>query len=201
MTSEKPSIDKLIASAKEDASHLDELFRWYRPYLKLRALADARVRRLGTKLDGSDIAQDALHRAHQGFERFEGTSEPQLTAWLQSILSSAIKDVTRAFYGPTRDVTREKSWQDQGESASLAFDGPLAEGSSAGTRLLKGESALILAKAIASLPNDQADAIRLKYLESMQLKQVAELLGKSEAAVAGLLRRGAENLRKRLGGE
>ena len=43
--------------------------------------------------------------------------------------------------------------------------------------------------AIAELKEDQREAIRLKYIENMPSKQIAEALGKSDAAVRVMLTR------------
>jgi RNA polymerase sigma factor (sigma-70 family) len=52
---------------------------------------------------------------------------------------------------------------------------------------------------VERLPESQATAIRLHYLEGMKLSEVAEQLGKSSGAVAGLLHRGMKTLRGQLG--
>ena len=199
MRHEKPQIDLILSKSKNgDPSQLEELFSWYRPYLRLRALTDPRIKRLGTKLDGSDIAQEALRKAYLGFEKFEGHTEPQLTSWFHTILQHTIEDAVRAFYGPMRDVTREQPLNAATESASFVFNGPTADGSSAHTRLVRDESALILARTIDELPGAQAEAIRLRHIERKPLKEIAKQMEKTEPAIAGLLKRGATKLRDAL---
>ncbi|MEO1615783.1 MAG: sigma-70 family RNA polymerase sigma factor, partial [Planctomycetota bacterium] len=61
-----------------------------------------------------------------------------------------------------------------------------------------GESVVQISDAIARLPESQADAVRLHYLEGMKLSEVAAELEKSTGAVAGLLHRGMKALRKQL---
>jgi outer membrane protein assembly factor BamB/tRNA A-37 threonylcarbamoyl transferase component Bud32 len=51
---------------------------------------------------------------------------------------------------------------------------------------------------LAALPENQARAVELHYLKSCPVAIVAEELGCSKAAVAGLLHRGLQNLRDRL---
>lgn len=58
-----------------------------------------------------------------------------------------------------------------------------------------------LHEAIRELPSDQGAAIYLRYFEGYKVLEVAELLGKSEAAVAMDLSRARVRLRKALGGE
>jgi RNA polymerase sigma-70 factor (ECF subfamily) len=45
------------------------------------------------------------------------------------------------------------------------------------------------------LPETQAEAIRLRYMEGLPLSEIVERTGKSDTAVAGLLKRGLQKLR------
>jgi RNA polymerase sigma-70 factor (ECF subfamily) len=63
---------------------------------------------------------------------------------------------------------------------------------------MRGESAVQLALAIATLPEAQQEAIRLRHLEGMSLAQIAQQMERSEEAVAGLIKRGLRGLRDRL---
>ena len=51
---------------------------------------------------------------------------------------------------------------------------------------------------IEELPEDQREAIRLRYLQGWSLEQVASHFERSEGAIAGLLKRGMQSLRVRL---
>jgi RNA polymerase sigma-70 factor (ECF subfamily) len=55
-----------------------------------------------------------------------------------------------------------------------------------------------LAEALARLPEAQREAVVLHYLQEQPLADVARQLGRSEAAVAGLLHRGLNKLRELL---
>ncbi len=65
-------------------------------------------------------------------------------------------------------------------------------------RLMRGERAVRLAAALACLPDEQAEAVRLRHLDGQSLEKIARHFGRSERAVAGLLYRGMMNLRKGL---
>jgi RNA polymerase sigma-70 factor (ECF subfamily) len=54
----------------------------------------------------------------------------------------------------------------------------------------------VLAQAVETLPEDQREAIRLRYLEGWSLAQIAEHFDRSQVAVAGLLKRGLRGLRE-----
>ena len=51
-----------------------------------------------------------------------------------------------------------------------------------------------IANAIHPYPT-QAEAIRLRYMEGLPLAEIVERMGKSDTAVAGLLKRGLQKLR------
>jgi RNA polymerase sigma-70 factor (ECF subfamily) len=52
---------------------------------------------------------------------------------------------------------------------------------------------------IASLPEMQREAVRLRHLEGCSVDDIADRLGRSPTAAAGLIKRGLETLRKRMG--
>jgi RNA polymerase sigma-70 factor (ECF subfamily) len=64
---------------------------------------------------------------------------------------------------------------------------------------VRAEAALALLDALHSLPETQAEAIRLRYLEGLTLAEIVDRMDKSETAVAGLLKRGLAKLRTTLG--
>ena len=52
--------------------------------------------------------------------------------------------------------------------------------------------------AIAELPWEQQEAVRLKFIDEWPLTEIADFLGKTERAVAGLVARGMKRLKDRL---
>jgi len=70
-----------------------------------------------------------------------------------------------------------------------------SDASTPSQRLMRSEAAAILAACLEQLPETQRDAIRMRYLEGMSLKEISDRMKKSEMAVAGLLKRGLQGLR------
>ena len=60
---------------------------------------------------------------------------------------------------------------------------------------MRGEDAVRLAMALNQLPEDQAEAIRLRHLEGWTLAAMAAHLNRSESSVAGLIKRGLQKLK------
>ena len=64
----------------------------------------------------------------------------------------------------------------------------------------RNEQLLRLAGALARLPEGQRDAVELRYLHRWPVKQIAEHLQRTPAAVSGLLHRGLSELQAMLSG-
>jgi RNA polymerase sigma-70 factor (ECF subfamily) len=60
---------------------------------------------------------------------------------------------------------------------------------------MRNEDVLQLAAAIEALPEDQRQAVVLHHLQGHSAADIAARLGRTEVAVAGLLRRGLKKLR------
>jgi RNA polymerase sigma-70 factor (ECF subfamily) len=157
------------------------------------------IGRIAVRVDASDIIQQTFLEAHRNFRQFAGTDARELAAWLQRILdhkvAGAIRDHTLL---QKRNIRRDRSMDDShGGLASLKqqLDAGL---SSPSQKAIRGEEAQRLEQALAVLPEDQREAVRLRHLEGWALADIARHLGRSPAATAGLIKRGMQVLRRRL---
>jgi RNA polymerase sigma-70 factor (ECF subfamily) len=170
----------------------------YRDYLCLlaRQRLDPRLR---GKLDASDVVQETLLKAHQALGQFRGRSDAELAAWLRQILARNLTDAVRALGAGVRDVGREKDLQARLDESSARLEAWLAaDQSSPSEHVARQERLLRLAHALAQLPDDQRLAVELKHLHGLSVEQAAAEMGKSKAAVVGLLFRGVKKLRQLL---
>lgn len=87
----------LIDQARQGSSSaLGELIGTLRAYLLY--VANQKVgNQLKTKVATSDVVQDACLRAHEHFNQFRGTTEPELRAWMRSILINSLSDSHREY--------------------------------------------------------------------------------------------------------
>jgi RNA polymerase sigma-70 factor (ECF subfamily) len=165
----------------------------YRDYLGLLTRLHLNPR-LASKLDASDVVQMTLLKAHQNCDQFRG-QEAELAGWLRRILANTLADAAREFGGGKRNVALERSLDD----SSARLEGYLrAEASSPSASVIRQEQLLQLAQALAALSDDQRAALEMHHLQDLPVRDVAQCLGRTEAAVAGLLRRGLKALRDRL---
>lgn len=170
----------------------------YEPYLRMLARTQMR-KAFQAKVGASDMVQQAMLQAVQGLDGFRGSTEAEFRGWLRQILARHICHLDRDMHRDKRDVRREQSMEQKLAQSSMRLEGLLAgDGPTPSQNVVMGEHVLKMAEAVERLPETQREAIRLHYLEGMKLSEVAEILGKTNGAVAGLLHRGMKSLRQEL---
>jgi RNA polymerase sigma-70 factor (ECF subfamily) len=192
------SQNKLIAAKQGDENARGELLNTFRPYLNVIAqrMLDDRIQ---GRLDFSDVVQATFLEASRDFHSFRGETVESFLAWLRNILKNNISTAHQEHLATQkRSARREVSMAapagDNGSEVQLANILP-AETSTPSQRLMRDEAAVVLANCLEQIPDTQRDAIRMRYLEGMSLKEISQKMDKSEMAVAGLLKRGLQGLR------
>lgn len=175
----------------------------YRGYLAALARLQVAARPwLASKLDASDLVQQALLKAHAARAEFRGHTAAELVAWLRQILTRTLANELRALGQAKRDVGAERSLEADLDASSCRLDAWLAASQTSPSELLqRGERAAALATAVDALPTDQREVVLLKHCHGHSLAEIAASTHRTPAAVAGLLRRGLARLRETLGEE
>ena len=180
---------------------LAEIIERERP--KLMAFIE---RQLGSalrrKVEPEDVFQETSAEAVRALPTVElGDREP--FSWLCQIAERRIIDLHRRHFGAQkRDAGREVSLGSGGgsdtEPAGLInlLVASMTTPTQAFSRNAREERLLA---ALAQLPEEQQAALRMRYVENLPSKQIAERLKKSDAAVRVMLTRSLKKLQELLG--
>jgi RNA polymerase sigma-70 factor (ECF subfamily) len=192
-------VAELIARARSgDRGALGALLDRYRGLL--RRLANQGLNpALGRRLDASDLVQQTFLEAAENFERFRGTDEAELAAWLRRILEYNVAGAARDhLFRQKRAAGREASLDESRADGVAWRDRLAAQQTSPSLRAVRLEQAARFLEALGRLPADQREAVRLRHVEGLPIDEIAAKLGRSPEAAAGLIKRGLHALRARL---
>jgi len=170
----------------------------YREYLRL--LAELQMDKLlQGKIDLSGVVQQTMLEAHQALRNHDPGHTDHVAAWLRQILANNLADELRKLRTAKRDVSRERSLEAALKRSSMRLqDWLAADQSSPSEQVSRREQAVRLSNALGKLPPAQRAALLRRHFRGQSLVEIAEDLGRSQAAVAGLLKRGLQHLRNEL---
>jgi RNA polymerase sigma-70 factor (ECF subfamily) len=167
----------------------------YRGYLRflVRTLTDPP---LHSKVDLSGVVQQTLLEAHLATSQRSVSAEHSLLPWLRTILAANLTDELRKLGALKRDVRREVSLDQALDNSSLRIEQWIAaDDPTPGQQAVREERVLALIDALDRLPDSQREAIVLQFWHGCSIAEIADRLGKSRVAAAGLLKRGLQQLR------
>jgi RNA polymerase sigma-70 factor (ECF subfamily) len=167
---------------------------------RLRDLAAAILpAEIASRTDASDIVQQTFAEAHQAFAAFDGSSLPELYAWLAAILNNNVNDAVRRHVLAQGRSVKAECHLDGSSSAGAGWDGACAaDQTSPSMAVARGETQEQLRIALECLPPRQRDAVRLRHLEARPLADIAAQLGCTVPAAAAVIARGLRTLRNTL---
>lgn len=161
---------QLAELARRDPRAFDLIVRRHAPALH----------RLAAGLVGpgsaDDAVQEALIAAHRGLRGFRG--EAELTSWLHRITVNACQRLLRA----RRELPLESLPE---PSSRLSPERSLAA----------HQARELLARGLATLPEEQREAVALRELSGLSYTEIARVCGCSEGTVRSRIARGRERLR------
>ncbi len=170
----------------------------FRSYLRFLARVNLDPR-LQAKLDPSDIVQQTFLQAHQAWATFRGQTEAELAGWLRQILARNLAHAVRDFGRDKRNIEREQSLEAVVQASSVHLETWLTtEESLPLEQAVLNEEILRMTSALETLPEQQAEAVILHYWQHRTVPEIAQVMDKTPMAVAGLLKRGLQNLRNQL---
>ena len=191
------SNSNLLGQATQgDQQALSQLLSNYRNYLKL--LARLHVdQHLQAKADPSDLVQETQMLAFRDFSQFRGSTEAEFTAWLRRVLSrSAAMFVRHYRMTQARNVALETQLDQAIEQSSLSIGKVAAAIEPSPSQVVsRKETAVILADALAALPENYREAMILHHLESHSIRETANRMKRTSDSVKKLLARATIKLR------
>ena len=126
--------------------------------------------------DAEDICQTVFLKLLTSGQTFDSPAHEK--AWIIRTTANACKDALRSTF-------RRRTVALEAAAATAAPEAP--------------DSAVL--EAVMALPENYREAVYLHYFEGYSVREIAGLLGRSEAAVTAHLSRGRHQLRTTLGGE
>jgi RNA polymerase sigma-70 factor, ECF subfamily len=161
---------------------LGELLAADRNYLRLIA-ATCLGRQVQGKADASDLVQETLLKAHQNFEKFRGTTEPEWITWIRQILVNNLADLRRRFSLQARRIERERSLESLSETSSHGRRELVqARNASPSQSAQRRKLGVILADALAEIIPDDREVFVPRSFRELEWREIAALAGRSPDA-------------------
>ena len=179
----------LNAARRGDDDALGELIGEFQPMLRSKAVQS--LANLQHRIGESDIVQMTWWSAFRAFPRFEGDVDA-FVGWLRNIHECNIKDAVRDQYAEKRSIDLEVSSVDVMPGAREMLPSP-------SQMAVRREQHEQMETCLMLLPTAQREVIRLRYYDGHSVAEIVQRMGRSETAVAGLLKRGLSTLRKLMG--
>ena len=168
--------ENLLRLAKTgDARAFEALLRSHETQVARTAL-----RLLGNRQDAQDAAQEVFLRLHRNLRKIDDAGN--LSGWLYRVTVNACHDILR----------KRKATASLDEARF-----PVASSSEAD--LGREEQRKLIVDALAALPEKERAAITLRDLEGLSTREVAAILGSSEATVRSQISAARLKIRKIVG--
>jgi RNA polymerase sigma-70 factor (ECF subfamily) len=175
-------------ACRGDRDALDELYARHQGRLLhfIRARMPAST---SARVTPEDILQETLLEVARKIDDFESRGAAAFYRWMVEIARFKLMEAGRA-----------------GRAKKRALEAPLnasviGDHTSPSGRAMRGERARGLHEALATLPERQAEAVRLRYLEGLTVAESAERLDVSADALKSLVSRAMAGLAERLGND
>ncbi len=172
----QPSIRELVTAAKQgDLVAFGSLVDLYQP----RVYRTARGM-LGSDSDACDAVQEVFIKAYRSISGFDESRD--IAPWLYKITANVCRDIARA-------TLRHRGAHVDGESLISTSLGPFESAT-------KHEQQDLVRRALVRLPYKERAAITLRDLEGLSTREVARILGTTEATVRSQVSSGRARLRQ-----
>lgn len=152
---------------------------------------------LQKKIEPEDILQEASMEAIRILPTTDLSTWDPLH-WLFQICERKIIDAHRKFFASQkRDASREAALPDGSEAAGLG-DLLAASMTTPSAAFSRDQKQIAMLAALDTLPEDQREALRLRYLVGLSSKEIAKKIGKTDGATRVMISRALSRLHEML---
>jgi RNA polymerase sigma-70 factor, ECF subfamily len=179
----------------DDVNRALEEYRVYLERLK-NIQIDPLVRQ---KFGMSDIVQVTLVEAGRDLDRIQAMDPAGRKRWLRRIFMNNLLDELRKFLNRPPEVSIDEPLRVAAEESSCRVQNWVAvEDTSPSEKMINEDEGDRLLEALAQIDPRQREALILQKWQGWKLEEIAEHMGCTTGAVAGLHARGLKALRKLL---
>lgn len=182
------SISRLIPPSKEgDQDARQQLLSQIQDYVNLMA-ARHMDKSLQPKAGPSDIVQQSLTQVVQNFDQFRGQTAAEFRGWLKTIVINEMGKMRRNFRAEKRNIARERPMAERQaeDSVNQTKHSPADKNPTPSSEAIVAEQIESFYEIMGQLPPDYAEVIRLRSIERMSFKEVAESMGRTHDSVTKL---------------
>jgi RNA polymerase sigma-70 factor (ECF subfamily) len=159
---------------------------------------------LRRKVEPEDLLQEISAEAVRVLAQVD-LSERDPFSWLCQISERRIIDAHRRFFGAQkRDAGREVPLQGgrgADDERSPLVDLLIVSMTSPSSAFSRNQREILLLQALEKLPPEQRDALRMRYVEGLPSKEIADRMQKTDGAIRVMLTRSLKRLQEILGPE
>ena len=196
MTTNMGETGSLINRAREgDRAAFEALFERHRGRL-LKAIAMRMDRRVAARVDASDVLQEAYLEAFKRLPKYLEREGMPFYLWLHWIARDKVIRLHRRHLGAEKRTVRHEVPLMPVNSSAEFVSGLIGRLPSPSQELANAELAEQLRTALGQLNGDERDLILWRHFEQLSARDMAMLLGITEAAANKRYIRALELLRK-----
>lgn len=183
-TARRESTSELLK--RRDQESIEELLRRYRPLL--RAIVAGEIEpTLRSKVDASDLVQEACLEVAKSIDQIQSTKSPQFLSFLRQVIIHKLYDTRRRFLlSHKRNARRESSvTQHRLENLEKVHqDNPNVL-----EQLINEELLNRTRTALATLPLEVKKVIHMRFVHGMTYQEIGEKINRSEDDVRMFIKR------------
>lgn len=195
--------EQLLSRAEQgDCEARSKLLELYRGRLR-RMVAIRLDKRLAARVDPSDIVQEAMRVAYKRLGEYFADPQISFYPWLRRIAWDRLTDMYRQHIAAEKRSVLKEHWAPELNDESMA---ELAHSLAANSqnprrRAMLDEMEARMMAALAGLKSHDREILVLRYMEQLDVAEIAVVVGISQTAVTSRHLRALQRLRQSLGNE